>query len=51
MASEAAALPYRPQQGDRIEHVDGRLFAVAEVKPDGTGRARLDVTQLKIANS
>ena len=40
-------LPYAPRTGDRARRCkDGTLWEVAECRPDGTGRAELDLNVL-----
>jgi hypothetical protein len=40
-------LPYRPRSGDRAaRHKTRQMFKIAEVRPDGTGRAELDLNLL-----
>jgi len=42
-----ANLPYAPRVGDRTTRLkDGKRYHVAEVRPDGTGRAQLDLNEL-----
>lgn len=39
--------PYRPVQGDRVRRVgSGEVYKIAEVRPEGDGRAALDLNLL-----
>jgi hypothetical protein len=47
-----AQLTYDPRRGDRVTRsTDGSLWQVAEVRPDGTGRAELELNRLTGAPS
>lgn len=44
---DLAQLPYRPRAGDfAVRLKNGLRYKVAEVRPDGTGRAQLDLNLL-----
>lgn len=46
-----AQLPYDPRDKDRVRNnADGSLWEVAEPRPDGAGRAQLDLTLLTRAD-
>ncbi|QCK87243.1 hypothetical protein E8L99_16505 [Phreatobacter aquaticus] len=46
---DASQLPYQPQRGDRILHLNSsRVFEVRTVLKSGTGRTELELTQLGI---